>query len=1024
MRGGWVNSFNPVNGEDLGVLDGFSEGAAFMHLAYVDTKAAGFEADYRAAPTPYHDRPLARCDLQYNCAATTFGLPKNRPTAGTMTYDMTWVYSGWDESHAYFPNLSVYKGEDDMRTISESATPAIGAVEYTIDPMPTGQGALLAHETNAITLGRYVQITTNKTVVNGTDTQLTFIVETSTGISGINFSAFPFRAFQDDIISATLSIAHSGNTNGFFNPPITGTLWAEFQRSSAHSPQSYNSGPNDLLEPSLRTSDNGWYNSPVTNVTFNGGTVNVDVTPMLQRYILENGPLPGEPGDGPTGYDGSRLGFVIDTSSTPRTNSAVAPLTGIRLTVVYRPSYKQHAAWVGADGNPLQPSNRKSAQIVYDGANRAVLFGGIDGNTVLGDTHELRIAVDANNYPLATIWNAWPSSVLETAPVPRYGHSMVWDPLLQRVWVFGGFDSEHRPLNDIWYYERGADVDTPGVWTEVKVFADNEKPMPRGGAGMVFFNGQSAAQQDIVLFGGTDGKTYFDDTWVFRRSESRWVLVTPAGERSSGLLGLAPVSPTPRAYPSFTFGSNPFGSPVVQGAFLFGGRGGALPTGKDTDADLVDDAVEFELGGPDAGRDPRYNAAFDPANLSETRPFNAMRLGSLQPIYNALLAPRRAVANMESLSHADRILGVLDNLPYEGSGDGDVLVTDTGVETHYPAATNLWYHRYSFENPFDTRDVWQLGRPDNTVLGSNGAPPYAYSGRWCWGTSLNGAYPNNARMELLSPVFSLNLPPSAEQALSQAYGTSYHLVFHEWVDLHGSGDVIRVEAIRPQTPADMLNRISGVTKAVIKIIPDRNNAANSHGEWRRVIAPLDAIANESNLFLRFSLQTDSNGVAGGWYIDDVAIIQGGEISGYFTNMPFGQVALYGTNYNFHTLSNTLTGADGLFRFGLLPLGNYCYGAGGEVYCGISLASGAPTFDLGLTNISPVVITSIVSNMPTSVSWPTAPGLTYRLEYTTNVLCDPCWTPIETVVAPGTNEVYLDYITDQMRIYRVLQGAGL
>ena len=54
--------------------------------------------------------------------------------------------------------------------------------------------------------------------------------------------------------------------------------------------------------------------------------------------------------------------------------------------------------------------------------------------------------------------------------------------------------------------------------------------------------------------------------------------------------------------------------------------------------------------------------------------------------------------------------------------------------------------------------------------------------------------------------------------------------------------MIRVEAVRPQTPADILNRKTGLIKPVIKLVPDRSHSANTKGQWRRVIAPLDAVA--------------------------------------------------------------------------------------------------------------------------------------------------------------------------------------
>jgi hypothetical protein len=94
------------------------------------------------------------------------------------------------------------------------------------------------------------------------------------------------------------------------------------------------------------------------------------------------------------------------------------------------------------------------------------------------------------------------------------------------------------------------------------------------------------------------------------------------------------------------------------------------------------------------------------------------------------------------------------------------------------------------------------------------------------------------------------------------------------------------------------------------------------GAWRRVIVPLDILANVTNVFLRFALQSDGSNTraAGGWYIDDVAVLQVSQISGTIPSLPAGtEVCLIGQNFNQHIQQCTQLDANGNFQFGLLPL---------------------------------------------------------------------------------------------------------
>jgi len=691
----------------------------------------------------------------------------------------------------------------------------------------------------------------------------------------------------------------------------------------------------------------------------------------------------------------------------------------------------------------------------YD-RDRVVAFGGMNGNDILDDTYEgtpywysstaggsFTASGSSENIgvcdPTLIYWQRQTNTV--STPPARWGHSMVYDPSNQRILMFGGFDSNHRPLNDLWMY-------ASGTWSEVRGFLDSQKPQPRGGASLVFFGGFNYNRglpnycvsdntnniNKLVLFGGTDGRVYFNDTWVFDEhyyseiapsAGRRWLLVNPVGEQSRG--------PSPRAFASFVYAQNGRYSPDPDGlldtyigradlacqdtlrcaqpaAYLFGGRAGLLPTSKDTDDDLVDDGVEYELGGPGAGRDPRVNALVV-TNAGEVLPFTFLRIGSVTSN-----GTRGAIANLESLSYPsydERMYAIGQGLPFEGHPEEGFMtngIFGVGVEAYSPEQTNLWFHKGRGANPID---VWQLGVPDNSVIGTRAAPPHAYSGRWCFGTALNGYYPTNAIMDLYTPIFNLKLPSANSTSTNF---NQFFLIFHEWLDLKDSNDVVRVEAIQPATADAVAScRKTDLGITAISLVGNRNNAFNTTGVWRRMIVPLTALANESNLFIRFTLQSDASGVAGGWYLDDIAIIQGARLSGTFTNAAGADVVLLGSLYNGNVQANTLANSSGYFLFDMLPFGRYQVGAISTLLGAYTLGPTNSQFSIGSTNLPAFVMGPIVPGVPTQISWPAVPGVTYEVQYSYDFLT---WTTLADITAASATETYLDYSGDPLRFYRV------
>lgn len=1068
---------------------GLSDFGVVTFMGYRDTKAASNRCPCLNTP--------------WDCEGEAFGEPKNRPWNNGFqdsSYDTTYIVGGWNDQHEYLleePMVSIlYKSTDDLVPVSEynddtddnDAWEAAIAqiVQVTSNSIPvstvTNYGNSVYYNTeddgtkndstsSAVPLGDYSDffytVTTNGDVVTRTTTYRTNVA------AGVRFSRAPFYKGCDRVVYAGLRLdvlqIPAFPTETLF------TVYAEFDGVTRESVRAYTARSGDPnRSPTARLG--GFYTSPsVDFVITNTGNWEIDVTPLVQAILTNDA------------WQGRAIGFVI-VKTNGAVDHALFREDNSRLRVDWLPSYLSPPTWVG--GTRVQaeqgeiPSRRKSFGIAYDHLeNTTVLFGGINGRQVLGETYEAKLAGESNGEEPANIEPGDPTQnttislvrwvripIIGAAPVARWGHSMAYDDVAKRVVLFGGFDANNQPLNDLWDY----DVVTK-TWTEIKEFQDGQRPSPRGGVAMAFYGSESykrgagpayssTKRNRLVMFGGTDGKKYFNDTWVFDRNfvnrvletqttGNRWYIADPGGEQSRG--------PSPRAFAGMvyaqnggltpdplgigTFGFKDSGSKGAAAAtvYLFGGRSGTLPNNSDTDNDYVDDGQEHELGGTAAGRDPRVNALIN-WNGVETVPYSFQSFGLSHG--SQFWIQRPLVADLEAMSFNERgesyrsllytwqgwpmettfsnqyyIIGDETKMPFEDPATNRVIY-QTGIDAYSPDWTNMWYHRYPLNlgNPRDPRDVWRLGIPSNKSLGSNGAPPYAHSGRWVYGTSLDGSYPNDASMELYSPIFSLTLPSTSSVYPNNE--NSYFLMFHEWVDLADSNDFIRVDVVRPETPADVATRVSGLNRPDINLIPNRNNAANTGGSWRRTIVPLDILGNQSNLYIRFTLQSDGARQAGGWYIDDIAILQGSEISGTITNGAGTNVCLIGEVFNNQLQACTVADANGGYQFGLLPLGNYQLITGGTTNGPLILTGPNLVSNVTVEAASPAPspeFTGITVNSPLIITWGVSNGFVYRLDYTTNLLSG-AWQSLSTQTAgPGLTLNYTDTVSDLQRIYRVV-----
>lgn len=207
--------------------------------------------------------------------------------------------------------------------------------------------------------------------------------------------------------------------------------------------------------------------------------------------------------------------------------------------------------------SPGDPGARfATAAAVHAGLGAGILFGGRFGaSTVAGDTW----IWDGGRWSTGTNL----AGANGTAPAPRAGHAMAYDPNRAgpggtgAVVLFGGRNAANVLLNDTWIWRDG--------WQKLAV--DSGAPAPREEHVLV------GAPDGIVLYGGSSSPTArYRETWFLGSTATAWVNRNQALETYGSMCaaamgaeayqygGLSPSSTAPKA--SFARLANATWSPV------------------------------------------------------------------------------------------------------------------------------------------------------------------------------------------------------------------------------------------------------------------------------------------------------------------------------------------------------------------------------------------------------------------------------------------------------------------------------
>ena len=195
---------------------------------------------------------------------------------------------------------------------------------------------------------------------------------------------------------------------------------------------------------------------------------------------------------------------------------AVIGLPWLFATAAAAPTLPQQQLY--EDGSWLEltlPPGRTNHTAVYDPVrHRMIVFGGDGTSSHLQDVWALSLSGTPSWTQLHPIWGG-PNG---TAPSARLQHSAIYDPVRDRMLVFGGSDGTFR--NDVWA------LSLSGTPTWILLTPSGTPPAPRVDHTAIY----DPVRDRMIVFGGASSSTLLNDVWALSLSGTpAWTSITPSG---------------------------------------------------------------------------------------------------------------------------------------------------------------------------------------------------------------------------------------------------------------------------------------------------------------------------------------------------------------------------------------------------------------------------------------------------------------------------------------------------------------
>jgi hypothetical protein len=187
----------------------------------------------------------------------------------------------------------------------------------------------------------------------------------------------------------------------------------------------------------------------------------------------------------------------------------------------------QPLVWTRAPIAGTRPAARSGQSAIYDpGSNRMVIFGGGLGfsSPCASDVWALENANGDGGSPAWT--QLHPSG---GPPQPRLRHTAVYDPTTNTMIVYGGNDCFTARFADVWVLKNANGVGGTPTWTEL--FPTGVAPAGRENSSAVY----DPVNNRMVVYGGDEGTVPADNSvWVLTNANGTggipaWIQLSPSG---------------------------------------------------------------------------------------------------------------------------------------------------------------------------------------------------------------------------------------------------------------------------------------------------------------------------------------------------------------------------------------------------------------------------------------------------------------------------------------------------------------
>jgi hypothetical protein len=186
----------------------------------------------------------------------------------------------------------------------------------------------------------------------------------------------------------------------------------------------------------------------------------------------------------------------------------------IRTNEVWELSLSGVPAWKLLTPAGPAPEPRETHTAIYDALNdRMVVFAGVGQSSYLSDLW----AMSLSGQPT---WARIPAA--GPPPLARFEHSAIYDPLRQRMVVFGGIDAMFSFSSELWSLSLGASP----AWTLL------DPPGPRPAERSYHCAIHDSARDRMIMFGGfnySSTPVHQNEVWSLSLAKNAWSVLHPEG---------------------------------------------------------------------------------------------------------------------------------------------------------------------------------------------------------------------------------------------------------------------------------------------------------------------------------------------------------------------------------------------------------------------------------------------------------------------------------------------------------------